>query len=325
MPTLSSHRAVFKTLGGIIAVIIVLVSISNNRKNMMMNKPHISANSTDNFEWQPPGLDQLIESENFELIRYGRDLIAYTSFYFGPKGIIKQISNGMNCQNCHLDAGTKRWANNFSAVASSYPRFRERSGSVENMHKRINDCFERSLNADKGLDTTSKEMKAIVSYMNWLGKEVPDQVVPIEVSIKVPTFSFRAADPEEGEIIYQQHCSRCHGKNGNGAYNADSTLFIYPPLWGANSYTTAAGMHHLSRFAGFVRNNMPFDAPGAARLLTDHEAWDVAAFVNSQPRPHKEYKNDWPDIAAKPYDHPFGPYTDGVSEKEHKYGPWIKK
>ena len=101
-------------------------------------------------------------------------------------------------------------------------------------------------------------------------------------------------------------------------------MYIYPPLWGRNSYTSAAGMHHLSRFAGFVRFNMPFDAPGATRFLTDEEAWDVAAFVNSQPRPQKEYKNDWTDISAKPYDHPFGPYTDGFSEKEHKYGPWPK-
>ena len=291
---------------------------------MMMNKSYNAVAGIDNFTWEPPGLDQLIESEDFELIRYGRDLIAYTSFYFGPKGIIKQISNGMNCQNCHLDAGTKSWANNFSGVASGYPRFRERSGSIENMHKRVNDCFERSLNADKGLDTTSKEMKAIVAYMKWLGKDVPDKVIPVGVSIKVPEFSSRAADPEKGSILYQQHCSRCHGKNGSGAYNVDSTMYIYPPLWGRNSYTSAAGMHHLSRFAGFVRFNMPFDAPGATRFLTDEEAWDVAAFVNSQPRPQKEYKNDWTDISAKPYDHPFGPYTDGFSEKEQKYGPWPK-
>jgi thiosulfate dehydrogenase len=46
------------------------------------------------------------------------------------------------------------------------------------------------------------------------------------------------------------------------------------------------------------------------------------AYVNSQPRPVKELKNDWPDIAKKPIDHPFGPFTDGFSENEHKYGPF---
>ena len=57
-------------------------------------------------------------------------------------------------------------------------------------------------------------------------------------------------------------------------------------------------------------------------LLTDEEAWDVAAFVNSQPRPKADLKKDWPNISAKPVDHPFGPYTDGFSEEQHKYGPF---
>jgi thiosulfate dehydrogenase len=31
---------------------------------------------------------------------------------------------------------------------------------------------------------------------------------------------------------------------------------------------------------------------------------------------------DWPDISKKPVDHPFGPFHDGFSEREHKYGPF---
>ena len=57
-------------------------------------------------------------------------------------------------------------------------------------------------------------------------------------------------------------------------------------------------------------------------LLSDEEAWDVAAFVNSQKRPHKNTGSDWPNIAGKPIDHPFGPYHDGYSESQHKYGPF---
>ena len=67
---------------------------------------------------------------------------------------------------------------------------------------------------------------------------------------------------------------------------------------------------------------MPFDAPENAPRLTDEEAWDVAAFINAQPRPSKTYKNDWPDISRKPVDHPFGPYSDSFSEAQHKYGPF---
>ena len=57
-------------------------------------------------------------------------------------------------------------------------------------------------------------------------------------------------------------------------------------------------------------------------VLTNEEAWDVAAFINSQPRPKANTPNDWPIIAKKPVDHPFGPYADTFTEVQHKYGPF---
>jgi len=56
--------------------------------------------------------------------------------------------------------------------------------------------------------------------------------------------------------------------------------------------------------------------------LTEAESWDVAAFVNSQPRPHLNQSNDWPKFEKKPIDFAFGPYADSFSEKQHKYGPF---
>jgi thiosulfate dehydrogenase len=67
---------------------------------------------------------------------------------------------------------------------------------------------------------------------------------------------------------------------------------------------------------------MPFGANYKAAQLTNEEAWDVAAFVSSQPRPKKFFSYDWPNIASKPVDFPFGPYTDTFTEKQHKYGPF---
>lgn len=264
---------------------------------------------------------QLSFSEKDALVRYGKDLIAHTSLYLGPKGKIAAVTNGMNCQNCHLNAGTKQWGNNYSAVASTYPKFRERSGTEENSYKRVNDCFQRSLNGF-ALDTDSHEMQAIVAYINWVGKEVPKGVVPKGSGIKTPAFMQRAADPGRGENIYAQHCRRCHGPEGEGVSNADGSGYLYPPLWGKHSYTTAAGLYRLTRLAGYVRENMPFDASATIRRLTDEEAWDVAAFINAQPRPVKVFKEDWPDIAGKPVDYPFGPYADSFSEQQHKYGPF---
>ncbi|WP_431217881.1 c-type cytochrome [Puia sp. P3] len=122
--------------------------------------------------------------------------------------------------------------------------------------------------------------------------------------------------------MYLSTCRRCHGPEGAGQPAADSTGYVYPPLWGEHSYNTGAGLYRLSRFAGFVRNNMPFGVDYRTATLTDEQAWDVAAFVNSQPRPQKSFPADWPDIKLKPYDHPFGPYADSYSEARHKYGPF---
>jgi thiosulfate dehydrogenase len=104
---------------------------------------------------------------------------------------------------------------------------------------------------------------------------------------------------------------------------ADAKSYTYPPLWGEHSYNIGAGLFRLSRFAGYVRDNMPFNlASHKNPALTDEECWDVAAFVNSRPRPSKDLSKDWPNISKKPIDHPFGPYTDGFNEQQHKFGPF---
>lgn len=274
--------------------------------------------------WTGAGPNQIPVDGDGPLIRYGHDLIANTAFYLGPKGTVAQISNGMNCQNCHLEAGTKPWGNNYGAVASTYPKYRDRSGQIEGIEKRVNDCLERSLNGH-GLDSTSKEMRAMVAYIQWLGKEVPKGVKPKGSGIAdLPKMS-RAADPEKGHVVYTANCEKCHGKNGAGQMNADGRTYLYPPLWGDHSFNTGAGLYRVSRLAGYVRNNMPNPTTYHTPVLQTEEAWDVAAYINSQPRPVKDISMDWPDISKKPFDHPFGPYKDTLSETRHKFGPWKTK
>jgi thiosulfate dehydrogenase len=271
--------------------------------------------------WQAPDTLKIPATDEGRLIRYGRDLIAHTSRYLGPKGAIARISNGMNCQNCHLEAGTKPWGNNYSAVTSTYPKFRDRSASMENIFRRVNDCIQRSLNGQP-LDTNSREMKAITAYMTWLGQEVPRGIKPTGAGITDLPFLDRPADSGKGRTIYLQQCQRCHGPQGEGVSDADSTGYVYPPLWGEHSYTTAAGLYRISRLAGYAKDNMPFGCSYQTRLLTDAQAWDVAAFINSQPRPGITFDKDWPNISKKPFDHPFGPYADSFTSRQHKYGPF---
>jgi thiosulfate dehydrogenase len=316
----------FKEHGLLFAIFaVVLLVILLKMATMEATHPPVQARPDEPQEsWTAPSLylDDSLSGRQRELVIYGEDLVVHTAKYFGPKGQINTNANGMNCQNCHLDAGKTAWGNNFSAVASTYPKFRERSGAIETIPSRVNDCFERSLNGEP-IDTGSLEMKAFVAYINWVGKAVPKGRSPRGAGIDNLTYLDRAADPAKGAIVYQANCQSCHGQHGEGLSNPDGVGYAYPPLWGPNSFNTAAGLYRLSRLAGYAKDNMPFQqADHGHPKLTDAEAWDVAAFVNSQPRPQKVFTTDWPDISKKPVDHPFGPYADGFSEQQHKYGPY---
>jgi thiosulfate dehydrogenase len=273
--------------------------------------------------WQAPDSTKISNDAQGDLIRYGRELVAHTAFYLGPKGAVMQISNGMNCQNCHLKSGKKIFGNNYSAVASTYPKYRPRSGGLETVEKRVNDCIERSLNGS-ALPVDSREMKAIKEYILWVGSRVEKGIIPEGAGLYALPFLNRAADPVKGKIVFEKQCVSCHGTNGEGKKNVNNIEWLYPPLWGDKSYNTGAGIFRLSRFAGYVKANMPNGATFEKPILTDEEAWDVAAYVNSLPRPSKSFPNDWPDISEKPFDHPFGPYADTLSEQRHKYGPFVK-
>ena len=272
--------------------------------------------------WTGAGAYQLPTDSAGAMIRYGRELIVHTAKYLGPKGTVAQITNGMNCQNCHLEAGTKPWGNNYGSVASMYPRFRDRSGSIESIEKRINDCLQRSLHG-RAIDNNSQEMRAIKAYILWLGKEIPKGQTARGSGIMQLPLMERAADPDAGKQIYLTQCSRCHGMNGQGQPDSSGQEYTYPPLWGEHSYTTGAGMYRLSRLAGYIRNNMPHPVNYHQPVLKVEEAWDLAAFINSQPRPSFDVSKDWPTMQQKPFDHPFGPYADTFTELQHKYGPWI--
>jgi thiosulfate dehydrogenase len=165
-------------------------------------------------------------------------------------------------------------------------------------------------------------MRAIVAYMHWIGDDLEKGQKPKGSGIVELKYLDRAADPAKGAVVYQNQCASCHGQDGLGKPN-ETGGYVYPPLWGPSSYNVGAGLFRLSRLAGYVKMNMPFlQATYKIPVLSDEQAWDVAAFVNSRPRPNKDLSGDWPNISKKPIDHPFGPYKDGFSEEQHKFGPF---
>ncbi|PRZ22146.1 c-type cytochrome [Flavobacterium granuli] len=277
-------------------------------------------NETAKF-WKPADLNLITDATLKQEVEYGKDLIAHTAKYLGPNGSVKQITNGMNCNNCHLDAGTKPWGNNYGSVYSMYPKMRARSGQVENLYKRVNDCMERSLNGQP-LKEDEREMKAMIAYIEYIGSNVPKGKEANAAGIYDLEYLDRAANPVKGKALYNAKCASCHQINGEGILAADKKEYTYPPLWGKKSYNSGAGLFRISRFAGYIKYNMPLGATYENPQLSDEESWDIAAYVESLDRPSKDLSQDWPNISKKPVDHPFGPYSDKYTETQHKYGPF---
>lgn len=307
---------------GVITTSLLLVSFlsSGTPKNMVKASHYFYDERTG---WHAPSEDDIPADNSGDAIRYGKELIVNTAFYLGPRGIIASMSNGMTCQNCHLHAGRDNYANPFSAASSTYPKYRERSGRVESLEFRVNECMQRSLNG-KALDSLSPEMRGMVAYLKWISQGVPKEVKPKGAGTEELPLLNRPANPANGQQVYLSKCQRCHGADGQGTLDAGGNAYKYPPLWGDHSFNVSAGMYRLSKLAGFVKNNMPFEEASKDNpVLTNEEAWDVAAYVASQPRPMRFFPYDWPKISSKPFDFPFGPYADNFSEHQHKYGPFL--
>lgn len=178
----------------------------------------------------------------------------------------------------------------------------------------------------KPLPLDSREMKAFVTYMHFLSQGVPvgskveGQGLP---AFKAPA---RRADVQAGAQVYQAKCSACHGANGAGiraGKPGDAQGYTFPALWGADSFNTGAGMNRLLTASAFIRNNMPLGTTHEQPQLSEDEAYDVAAYVLSQPRPvKKNLEKDFPARWNKPVDAAFPPYVDGASADQHKYGPF---
>lgn len=94
-------------------------------------------------------------------------------------------------------------------------------------------------------------------------------------------------------------------------------------MWGPDSYNDGAGMARLLTSAAFIKHNMPLGTMYSSPLLSDDDAYDVAAYINSAERPAKSnLDRDFPNRLQKPVDAPYGPYVDKFDQKQHKFGPF---
>jgi len=184
-------------------------------------------------------------------------------------------------------------------VAARYPQKRARSGKLDQLSDRINDCFERSLNGSP-LDTSGRDMHDIVAYLTWISTDAPagGKVRGQGIDSLVPLVS----DTASGAALYVAKCALCHGPDGAGTPGVPlfggSAHTIAPPLWGPKSFNIGAGMARIRVAAAFIAKQMPVASPGT---LTPQEAFDVAGYIVSKPRPDFARKaKDWPAGGTPP-------------------------
>ena len=278
--------------------------------------------------WTVPEIGALPNNANGRLVRRGRDLITATYAYIGPEVADRAkrfAGNNLACASCHLQAGTKKFGIPLFGLFGEFPRYSARSGAQMTIEDRLNSCMTRSMNG-RALPVGAPEMQAMVAYIKFLSTGVaPGQLLPGMGTGKMPELD-RPADPVRGERGYANACLTCHGPNGAGIRRSLPTTdlgYMVPPLWGSDSFNDGAGMARLIAAANFIHFNMPHGVDYLNPQLSPEHAWDIAAYVISQPRPHKAgLDKDFPDPLEKPVDTPYGPYADGFSEQQHKYGPF---
>ena len=235
-----------------------------------------------------PSPDSIPGGQRGEQIRLGYQLVVHTQEFASS-----YVGNRLTCANCHLDAGLDPNSASYVGLSRVYPEYRARIGRVVTLAERINECFERSLNG-KAIPQDSHKLQAIVAYIEWLSKDVQEgsRMAWRGIPRLQPT---RLPDIANGNKVFTARCAFCHGADGQGTMAA-------PPVWGPHSYNRGAEMARLSVAASFIKSNMP-RARGWA--LSDQDAYDVAAYINSQPRPDFDGKgSDWPR-GEKPADAPY--------------------
>ena len=278
--------------------------------------------------WDVPAFDALPHEEFGRLARYGRSVVAATYAHIGPAAAdpaARFARNNLACANCHLQAGLKKFGLPLVAASADYPAYSTRSGSVSSLFDRVNQCMKRSLNG-RPMPEDARPMQAILAYLKVLSTNIPTEDTIVGGGAGAMAELARAADPAHGAQVYARNCAECHRRDGLGVRHNEALPqmgYAVPPLWGPDSFNDGAGTARLIALANFVHDNMPNGTSWVAPTLAPDDAWDVAAYVLSQPRPQLAgIDRDFPDLLLKPVDAAYGPFADSFPPAQHRYGPF---
>jgi len=84
-------------------------------------------------DWTVPQVGALPDDDHGRLVRRGRDLITATYAYIGPQvsdAARRYAGNNLACSNCHLEAGTKKFAIPIFGLFEEFPRYNARLARI---------------------------------------------------------------------------------------------------------------------------------------------------------------------------------------------------
>ena len=269
---------------------------ASSKPRYKMSGPLVSSQTTMATAWELPKNPltdtTLDDSKLSKQIQWGFRIFTNT-----PVEAPKLAPGKISCSNCHLNAGQRERSLPLVGIAGMFPEYNRRSGRLYSLGDRIVDCFLRSENATGMISaadytppaTASKEVLALSAYITWLarGSEVGKNPAwrgqnTIAVASQIP---IEKLNPAKGEALFKEHCTNCHGEDGQGVAIGDKKP---GPLWGPDSWNDGAGAARVYTLAGIIRYSMPYMNPGR---LSDEEAQQLAAFINSKPRPVFPFKD----------------------------------
>ena len=276
------------------AAVAATAGAPQGRPSMTMGKP---------THFVPPDEADIPTGPFGDVVRRGRDIFTNTREHADA-----YVGNGLSCSNCHLDAG--RLANSAPLWGAyvRYPAYRSKTGQVNDYTERLQGCFMYSMNG-KAPPAGSPELIALETYSFWMAQGAP-------VGAKLPGAGYPKFKPPQppdyarGQSVFQDNCALCHGADGQGQQVAGR--YVFPPLWGRDSFNWGAGMHQMDNAAAFIKANMPLGRGGS---LSDQQAWDVAMFMDAHERPQDpRFTGDVATTRRKFHDDPnslYGTTVDG--------------
>ncbi|MGA8893594.1 MAG: c-type cytochrome, partial [Anaeromyxobacteraceae bacterium] len=184
-----------------------------------------------------------------------------------------------SCASCHRKGGTDLNALPLFGAAAAYPAAVD--GKVMILDDRIAACFSQHLGATPPA-SGSPELRALDAYVTSLsqGRRMemsergggPRRLVPMHEGEPF----WVAKDAAKGKGLYATMCASCHGADGSGGAG--------PAVWGKGAFSATSAMGHAPKLASYISSAMA----GYVGSMTEEKARDVAAFLETQPRPGRE-------------------------------------